>query len=66
MFIEEKLRAATADTALFVRLASCCESDSSGYSDGGGGRGMGESVFDIADSDDEESDGVSCSSSKVR
>lgn len=29
------------------------DSDSSGYSDGGGGEGAGECVFEVADSDDE-------------
>lgn len=51
---------------LVARVSSRSESDSSGYSDGGGGQGMGESVYDIEDSDDEGSEAREDSSPKVR
>lgn len=50
---------------LVARIPSCSESDS-GYSDGGGGQGMAESVYDIEDSDDEGSGGRGNSFQKVR
>lgn len=46
-------------------LPSYSESDSSGYSDGGGGQGMIESIYDIADSDEEGSGAQGSSSCKV-
>lgn len=41
-----------------LRLSRCCnsESDSSGYSVGGGGQGEAESVYDIDDDSDEYGD----------